>query len=389
MFFLVSLVHQVSSPSRVALIMQCVSVSLLALLLALCVLSHSVVASSPAEGETSLLELGVEVSADAADPGLFYDSANGQGMLRAPYLPATVNGPMYPRTGPQSGMAKGWLGKAAQPAWNALPYGPRTPSAMYVLPFDHMREVQDEFSWNYDHNAPKAPPQFAFAAPIFLEQSETQHAEVQQDAESEGEEQADAEADADESDSAETDADADAESEIEYVMAIEVDDLASYMGPSSTPSLVESTSTVSSTHAPAPQLISNDFWSGRGVFPAFNSYTNPYHDLVHPTLPGSNQDGAYFGAVGGSGHPYGVGVGSSRAFGFGRAPYEYGQSSIYGLGRRAGMVAHPMPYAYHSAGYTGTMPPYAHRIEPWKHISTISPSQVSVGENEPETFLTE
>jgi len=102
-------------------------------------------------------------------PALFYDTVQGEGYMRAPYLPSTVNGPMYSRTGPQSGEAKAWLEKAAQPAWSALPFGARTPTSPYVLPFDKMREVHDEFSWNYDHNAPAAPPQFSFAAPIFLE----------------------------------------------------------------------------------------------------------------------------------------------------------------------------------------------------------------------------
>lgn len=299
------------------------------------------------EGEAILAALGEEemdydsidpsilLELSSSDPGLFYDSANGAAFLRAPYLPATVNGPMYPRTGPQSGAAKAWLEKAAQPAWSALPFGPRTPAATYVLPFDNMREVHDEFSWNYDYSAPSAPPQFAFAAPIFLEQSSQQHTSSQTEVEVESEAETETE---NEKPSSETPT-----QQVEMVQAIEVDDLETALLETST--------------------LPDDFWSSRGQHPSFNSYSSPYYDLVNPTPHGSFAD-------------------------FRRMPrtvmQPIGQTGWFDH-VRTGFVptaqnAHP--YAYHQ----GALPPFAHEIEPFKSMSNTSPSVIGIGENEPESL---
>lgn len=279
----------------------------------------------------------LEVSSQS--PGLFHDAANGESFFRAPYLPATVNGPMYSRTGPQSGAAKAWLEKAAQPAWSALPFGPRTPSATYVLPFDHMREVQDEFSWNYDYKNPAAPPQFAFAAPIFLEQASTQRSTANAEAEAESE--------------AESELDAESESEqpVEYVQAVEVDDLAA--------ALLETSETAPSYNGSPKQLIPDDFWSSRGTTPSFNSYISPYHDLTHPTRMGSFADYRFAPRL---------------------ALQPLGQTGWFDHVRTGfvadGRTAHPG--AYHQ----GALPPFAHEIEPFKSMSNVSPNVLQVGTNE-------
>ena len=169
--------------------------------------------------EQAEAELAIDDSA-LLETSAQYDMANGEAFLRAPYLPSTVNGPMYTRSGPQSGAATAWMEKAAVPAWSALPFGPRTPAGAYVLPFDKMREVQDEFSWNHNDAEPAAPPQFAFAAPIFIEQGEQQTNTDAADTETEADADSDAET--------ETEADSEAESESgddNMVVAIEVENL--------------------------------------------------------------------------------------------------------------------------------------------------------------------
>lgn len=288
----------------------------------------------------------LEVS--SASPGLFYDSANGAAFLRAPYLPATVNGPMYSRSGPQSGAAKAWLEQGAQPPWAALPFGPRTPSQVYVLPFDKMREVQDEFSWNYDHNAPAAPPQFAFAAPIFMETASEQHSTA-------GTEEAASSSSPSSNEHAELDL-----APVEFVQAVEVDDLEAALLETSTQAetKVESHST----------NIPDDFWSARGPTPSFSSYINPYYDLTNPSPHGTFADFRP--------HP----TPTTR-------PMEsLGQSGYFTLPRQHvpidARVAHP--FAYHR----GALPPFAHEVQPWQSKTITSPSAIHVAENENvETFL--
>jgi len=85
---------------------------------------------------------------------------------------------------------------------------------------------------------------------------------------------------------------------------------------------------------------------------------------VNPTLIGSNQDGNGFVRY--------------------AAPAVQLQGGSYN-GRIKVRVPSPFPYAYAQ----GSLPPFAHEIEPFKHMHESAPTAVALGENEPETFLNE
>lgn len=128
--------------------------------------------------EPSFVEVQAQYGDSMGVPSfLYWDAANPFPAIRAPYLAATLPGPLYARTGPQSEAAKSWLAQGSEPGWSVLPFGPRTNVHPYTLPFAKFKEVHDEFSFL------GPAPQLSVAAPIFLEQRSTSRSTQMLDAE--------------------------------------------------------------------------------------------------------------------------------------------------------------------------------------------------------------
>jgi len=312
----------------------------------------------------------LEVRSGSSLPQDWYSGPASSPNLRSPYLPTTLSGPIYSKAGPQSGVAQAWSTKGSAPSWAALPFGPRAHASPYILPFDHMREVQDEFSWNYEpsdsNQAAKIQPQFTFAAPIFLESKSEQHVMSEADNENEAENENETDVESESGSEADVETDGQEAADDGMVVALEVDSLENALR-SGSDSIHDSTffesASASSAAASSFSSVSSgdippEFWAARAPSPSFNSYSYPYFDLTNPSSRGANLDGLA------NAH-----AAASAAAAMSGTP-----------------VAHPHAFAY--ADQASGLPPFAAQIEPW--AQQAPPYHVSVGENpELETFLSE